>query len=104
MGPQAEYDPEGDVLHLFTGETPATASSLVDQDDVAVQIATEDGHDLVGIIVIGVSAYLPLGKRGYNVETDTLTLGTVVEDPALVTENGDLMGYWQVDEDEPDSS
>ena len=75
------YDEEVDVLRLLTGENRATSASLVDPPDVVVDLPTSDGHHVVGIMVMGVSAYLPLGKRWYDAGTDTLTLGTGVDAP-----------------------
>ena len=34
-------------------------------------------------------------------DTDTLTVGATTDDPTLVTENGDLIGYWERDVDDP---
>ncbi len=45
----------------------------------------------------GASEYLPLGKRRYDEETDTLTLGEVTDTQAWVVENGDLVVHWGPD-------
>ena len=66
-----------------------------------VSLATEDGHDIEGLIVMGASAYLDL-DRGYDADTDTLVIGRTTCNPSLITENGDIVAYWQVDEDDPD--
>jgi uncharacterized protein YuzE len=95
------YDQEANVLRVTTDTPAATAASLLDDPGIAVELATPDGHDIVGLIVIGASAYLPFG-RGYNAETDILFIGRKTSDPDLTTENGDITGYWQVDEDDPD--
>ena len=99
---KANYDVEADVLSLSTGIEPATSASLLDDPDIVVDLAEADGHDIVGLAVMWASAYLPL-RKGYDPETDTLLLGTKNTRPHLVTERGDFVGYWQVDEDEPDS-
>ena len=99
---KANYDVEADVLSLTTGIEPATSASLLDDPDIVVDLAEADGHDIVGLAVMWASAYLTL-KKGYDPETDTLLLGTKNAQPHLVTEHGDFIGYWQVDEDEPDS-
>ncbi len=102
MNLQATYDREVDVLRLFTGEKGATSTTLHEQDSLVLDLAARDGHYIVGIEVIGASSYLPLGKRGYDVKTDTLTLGTI-NGSSLVAENGDIVSYWQGYEDALDS-
>ena len=98
---RAKFDREANVLRIASGAPVATASSLVDDLDIAVELATADGHDIVGLIIIGASAYLPLGP-GYDAKTDTLLLGEKTDDPNLITKCGDFVGYWQVDELEPE--
>ena len=95
------YDLQANVLRVTTDTPAATAASLLDDPGIAVELATADGHDIVGLIVMGASAYIPFGKA-YNVETDTLFIGRKTGDPKLTTENGDIIGYWEVDEDDPD--
>ena len=95
------YDQQVNVLRISTDTPAATAASLLDDPGIAVELATVDGHDIVGLIVIGASAYVPFGEA-YNAETDTLFIGGKTGDPKLTTENGDIVGYWKVDEDDPD--
>ncbi len=89
------YDKDVDVLRVVTGEEGETSSSLVDLLEVVVDLADDEGRHVVGLEVLGASSYLPLGRRGYDAETDTLTLGATMSDPAHVTENGDLVTYWR---------
>ena len=99
---QMIYDKDVDVLRLLTDEDEATSSSLLGLEEVVVDLDA-DGSQVVGLMVMGASAYLPLGKRGYDPRTDTLTLGTVVDDPAKVTHNANIVTYWQPDRYEPDT-
>lgn len=99
---KADYDAEADVLSLSTGIEPGTSESLLDDPDIVIDLAEADGHDIVGLAVMCASAYLPL-KKGYGPETDTLLFGTKNASPDLVRERDDFVGYWRVDEDEPDS-
>ena len=99
---RVRYDQEFDVLSIMTDTPEAICASLLDGPDIAVSLATEDGHDVVGVEILGVSAYLPLGNSGYDAETDTLTMGRTVSEPELITRNGDLVGYWQVDKYDAD--
>ncbi len=95
------YDQQANVLRVTTDTPAATAASLLDDPGIAVELATPDGHDIVGLIVMGASAYIPFGKA-YNADTDTLFIGRKTGDPKLTTENGDIVGFWQMDEDDPD--
>ena len=95
------YDQQVNVLRISTDTPAATAASLLDDPGIAVELATADGHDIVGLIVMGASAYVPFGEA-YNAETDTLLIGRKTGDPKLTIENGDIVGYWKVDEDDPD--
>ena len=98
---RVSYDQLANVLRVTTGTPATTAASLLDDPGIAVELATADGHEIVGLIVMGASAYIPFGKA-YNAETDTLFIGRKTGDPKLTTENGDIIGYWKVDEDDPD--
>jgi uncharacterized protein YuzE len=95
------YDKEADVLRIIGEQPVADTASLLRGPDAAVDTATFGGYDVIGLIVIGASAYLPLG-RGYDADRDILTIGETTDDPALVTENGDFVGYWEVCELGPD--
>ena len=87
---KVSYDEENDVLVLTTKQRgPVCAGLLSATDDVAVELATEDGHDVVGLIAIGASAYLSPWK-GYDADRDILTIGKTTDDPELITENGIL--------------
>ena len=97
------YDKEANVLHVTTEAPKATAASLLDDPGIAVELVTWDGHEIVGLIVMGASAYIPLGL-GYDSDTDTLFMGMKTSDPAHITETGDFVGYWQLDEDNPNGA
>ena len=101
---RVRYDPEVDALRITTDTLGVVSASLWDPEyhSVVADLATEDGHDIVGLEVLGASAFIPLGKLGYDTDTDTLTMGKTTTDPDLITENGDLIGYWRVDEYDPD--
>ncbi len=94
------YDPEVDALSLRTGELEATSTSLDDDPDVVLSLA-HDGSRVVGVEVLGASAYLPLGKRCYDMEADTLTFGVTLSDAAFTKEDGDLVTYWREFQGEP---
>lgn len=98
------YDEEDGVLSMSIGRKAATGcESFVRGPDVALDVANDNSYEVVGLIVIGASVYLPLGK-GYDAESDVLTIGETADDPALVTENGYFVGYWEVNRRDPDGS
>ena len=88
------YDKKVDVLRVTSDQVGKTSAGLLRGPDAAVDLATEDGYDVVGLEVIGASALFPHG-RGYDAKTDTLTIGETSADPQLTTENGDFVGYWE---------
>ena len=94
------YDKEADVLRVNNGQRIGDTSGLARGPDLAVDVATFDGHDVVGFILLRASAYL-VSDEGYDAEQDVLTLGDSTDDPAFVTENGDLVAYWKVCEADP---
>ena len=91
--------PQVDLLYFSTGTPDVGGSDMLTAPGVVVFVGTEDGHDVVGIEIIGGSAYLPLGKKGYDAKTDTLMLGEKCAKPGLITKNDDFVAYWQVDEE-----
>ena len=92
---RVSYDETDDVLRLTTGQRVATCAGLLSAtDDVALELATEYGHDVIGIVALGASGYLSPWK-GYDADRDILTIGKTTDDPQLITENGDFIAYWQ---------
>lgn len=92
----AHYDREADILHLTTERVSETGASLLDDPGIVLDLATADGHEIVGVLLMGASTYIPLGQ-GYTRETDTLLLGRKVDPNLLITETGDFVGYWHND-------
>ena len=97
---RVHYDQEFSVLRVATGKHGQSGASLLDYPDIALELATVDGYDIVGLLVMGASAYLPLGT-GYDAVADTLTLGERPERPDLTTETGDFVGYWRTHAGDP---
>ena len=95
------YSPEDDYLRLVTQMPSAVSASLLDDPGIVLDLSTEHGHEVVGVEILGISTYVPLGKNGYDADTDTLTMGRTTIDPELITQNGDLIGYWHADKHDP---
>ncbi len=100
---RVRYDQEVDALRITTGTPEAISESLWDTEhhDIVVDLAAEDSCNIVGLDVMWASAYLPLGKKGYDPVSDTLLMGRATSEPELITTNGDIVGYWQMDDDNP---
>ena len=103
---RVRYDQEVDALRITTGTPDAISESLWDTEhhDIVIDLAAEDSCDIVGLDIMWASVYLPLGKKGYDPESDTLLMGRATSEPERITKNGDIIGYWQVDDDSPDGS
>ncbi|MCY4652819.1 MAG: DUF2283 domain-containing protein [Dehalococcoidia bacterium] len=101
---RVSYDQEVDALRITTGTPEAISESLWDTEhhDIVVDLAAEGSCEIVGLDVMWASVYLPLGKKGYDPESDTLLMGRATSEPELITKNGDIVGYWQMDVDNPD--
>ena len=93
---RVDYDDEFGVLRVDAAKR-AVSSSLHDNVNIYVHMATEDGRDIVGFAIMGAGYYLPLGKRCYDGKTDTLTLGDTTDAPELISECGDFVGYWDAE-------
>ena len=105
---KVRYDHVSDALSITVGHSSVISEALWDPEyqGIVVDFDKEGSYDFVGIEVLGLSGYLPLGKRGYDSESDTLLMGrtpTPGVEPELIIENGDIVVYWQtVDDDDAD--
>ena len=100
---RVNYDthPQADILHFDTGKTSVEGHDL-GNSGVIVFVGTEDGHDIAAVTIMSASWYLAKIKNGddtYDAETDTLTLGRIIDAPDKVTENGEITVWWKLDED-----
>ena len=107
---KVRYDHVSDALSITVGKSSVISEALWDPkyQGIVVDFAKEGSYDFVGIEVLGLSGYLPLGKRGYDPKTDTLVIGRTLApdvEPELIIENGDIAVHWQtVDDDDADGS
>ena len=101
MNLRVHYDPECDAIGLNYSQPSGGTYELATAGMVMIDVPDDDSYEAVGLEVIGVSAWLPLGKRGYCAETDTLTFGHSTETATVVAENGDLAAYWRPDQYDP---
>ena len=99
---KVHYDPECDAIGADYEQPHDGACEVEGLGWVVIDLLDWNSHVPVGLEVIGVSAWLPLGKRGYSKETDTLTFGSDAETATVIAENGDLVAYWSPDQYDPD--
>lgn len=97
MNLKLHYDPECDAIGLNYNQPSGATHEVEYLGWVMIDLPDEESHEAIALEVIGISAWLPLGKRGYSQETDTLTFGDLPEPAAVVAVNGDLVTHWRRD-------
>ena len=93
---EVKYYPEDDVLLIIKSHSGRSGGTL--RDDFGVIFTFEDvGNDnITRLDIHDVSHFLPLdAERGYDADTDTLTLGDKPDSDYRAVDNGDFVGYWQ---------
>ena len=95
------YDQENNILYTVPDCRVCDSYYLADTADVVVLAGSDAGRDVAGLVVMAAAHHLSQGG-GYDAQTDTFLFGRVADDPAMITKNGDFVGYWQPDGDEPD--
>lgn len=101
MNLKVHYDPECDAIGLHCNQPSGATYELEKVGMVMIDLPDEKSYVAIALEVIGISAWLPLGKRGYCEETDTLTFGDGVAKATIIAENGDMIAYWAPDEYDP---
>ena len=95
---QVSYYPEDDVLILIASLKGGGGGTLRDDFGVIFVIDGEDEGDenITRVDIHDVSYCLPLeAERGYDADTDTLTLGDKPTADYRVVDNGDFVSYRQ---------
>ena len=92
MDLKVTYDQEVNALNILTDELEKedTCIPLRDEGSVVLSVAYGDMRHIVSIEALGASAWLPLGKRDYDAETDTLAIGLSSGNGVLVVNNQEL--------------
>lgn len=91
------YDPDCDAIGVAYDQPHSETHEVCGLGWVMIDLVDGDSHQASGLEVLGISAWLPLGTRGYHKETDTLTFGDGAENAAAIGTNGDLIAYWRRD-------
>ena len=100
---QVRYYEETDSVALVSpGKYErGNGDSLRDHMGIIVAYASPNSDAVVDLDIFGVSHFLPLrAERGYNAETDTLTLGEKPDADYRVIDSGDFVSYRQWIDDE----
>ena len=93
---EANYYAENDTLVLTANRRGRSGGALRDDFGVILTFVDEGSEDITRMRVLHVTDFLPLDtRRGYDADTDTLTLGDKPDSDCRVVENGDFVGYWQ---------
>ena len=93
---QVKYYAEDDALILTGTPGGRSGAALRDNWEVILTLADEGSELITRLTVLHATDFLPLGaERGYDANTDTLTLGDKPDADYRVVENGDFAGYWQ---------
>ena len=58
MSLQVRYDPDVDILTVWTGQQIAASSSVEDSESLIVDFGKEDGFDVVGFELLGAAKLL----------------------------------------------
>lgn len=95
---RVRYYAEEDVLLLIASPKGGGGGTLRDDFRVIFAIDGEDEGDenITRVDIHDVSRFLPLrAERGYDADTDTLTLGNRPDADYRVVDNGDFVSYRQ---------
>ena len=89
-----EYHSEDDALLLNASRGGPSGGTLRDDLEVILTFEEEGSENLTGVDVLHASYFLPLNaERGYDPDTDTLTLGKKPDADYRVVDNGDFVSY-----------
>lgn len=91
------YDPDCDAIGLDYNQPSGATDEVEGLGWVMIDLPDKESREAIALEVLGISAWLPLGKRAYCKETDTLTFRGGVENPDVIGRNGDLIAYWRRD-------
>ena len=95
---RVKYYAEDDVLLLTASRGGCSGGALRDDFSVIFTFEGRGSENIARVRVLNVSDFLPLdAERGYDADTDTLTLGDKPDADAdyRVVDNGDFVSYRQ---------
>ena len=93
---EVKYYQEEDVLLIIKYRRGRSGGTLRDDFWVIFTLEDEDDENITRVDIHDVSRFLPLDpERGYDADTDTLTLGDKPTADYRVVDNGDFVSYRQ---------
>ncbi len=93
---EVKYYPEDDALIMDIARGGCSGATLREDFGVILVFESEGNENIARVRVLNVSDFLPLSaERGYDADTDTLTLGDKPAADFHVVDNGDFVSYWQ---------
>ena len=93
---KVKYYAEDDALLIIANEQGRSGGTLRDDFRVILDFVDEGSEDVTRIDILDVSRFLPLdAERGYDADSDTLTLGDKPFTDYRVVDNGDFVSYRQ---------
>lgn len=93
---KVKYYAEEDALIIIMNRRGRSGGTLRDDFGVILDFEDEGSQNVTRIDILDVSRFLPLRtERGYDADTDTLTLGDKPTADYRVVDNGDFVSYRQ---------
>ena len=93
---QVNYYSEDDALIITATPGGRSGGTLREDFRVILTFEDEEVENVTRLRVLDATRFLPLDpERGYDADTDTLTLGDKPDADYRVVDNGDFVSYWQ---------
>ncbi len=93
---QVNYYSEDDALVITATPGGRSGGTLREDFRVILTFEDEEVENVTRLRVLDATRFLPLdAERGYDADTDTLTLGDKPDADYLVVDNGDFVSYRQ---------
>ena len=93
---EVKYFPEDDALIMDISRGGCSGATLRDDFGIILVFESESVEDIARVRVLHISDFLPLdAERGYDADTDTLTMGDKPTSDFRVVDNGDFVSYRQ---------
>ena len=93
---QVKYYPEDDALIMDIARGGCSGSTLRDDFGVILVFESEGSENIARVRVLHIRDFLPLdAERGYDADTDTLTLGDKPTSDYRLVDNGVFVSYRQ---------
>ncbi len=93
---KVKYYAEDDALIIIANGRGRSGGTLRYDFRVILDFVDEGSEDVTRIDILDIGRFLPLGaNRGYDANTDTLTLGDKPDADYRVVDNGDFVSYQQ---------